>query len=165
MAETNNHDLVGINKRIKRFAFELVYSVSSGVSEIRSADMERLQAYLHALTAYKGWVVSQPQLDLPASHPRIWEVEDSLNLQQVENEMVDDLVHILDVLNYELLHSQSSRLPQGLNEFDSKRFDMVMRKAEDFVSHYIEMATPLDLPESSPKMPSSGKGRTGINPS
>ena len=166
MAKTNNHDVLGLCKRLKRFATEMNKSASSSVAEFRQADRARLMSYYNALQAYKAWVVAQPELDLPESHPREFEVDDSpnFNLADAENEMVDDCIHQLSTLNYELVHSQSSRLGAGLNQFDAGRFDAIMQKALNYLTEYVDNATPLDLPESSPQTKSTGPGRTGINP-
>lgn len=164
MATVHNHDVDGICRRVERFRKELFHTVSSGVSEVNAHDRERLVSYLNALRAYHAWVIGQPQLDLPETHPRSYEVEDTVEYPQVENENVNDCLRLMALMRDEMLNSQSAREPSGLNKFDSGRLVMILDKADAFIATYVDVSTPLDLPESSPKTTPSGPGRTGLNP-
>lgn len=152
VAEIHNHDILGIVSRINRFVSELVKCASatqgSGMSE---ADIKRLKAYHAALGGYAEWVVGQPQLDLPETHPRVYSVPEDPDAGGVENETVADVIQLLIVLRDEMLLSQSSKVACGLTTHDEVRFDGVMEKVDKFITDYIEPHTPLDLPESSPK--------------
>ena len=157
MAVIFNHDIKGIINRLDRFAMELVSSQSSGVSQLGAPDRARLEQYLAALVAYKGWVVAAPGLDLPESHPTSYTVSDTIGVsfEDLENEHVKDVVRLMGLLRVEIVKSQSSSLASGMISFDASRFDGVVTKVKQFLVQYVDVATPLDLPESSPKTPAS----------
>lgn len=146
-----NHDILGITRRINRFIEEAQKSASAGISGVSAADLARLNSYLAALVAYKEWVVSQPELDLPETHPVEYAVPAGPEVASTENESIFDVVNLLVKLRDELVLSQSSQLASNLIAHDSTRFDEIVTKVQSFVTDYIEPQTPLDLPESSPK--------------
>lgn len=160
--EINNHDIVGLYNRINDFLFEMMKSVSSQTSEVNTFDQERLTTYLFAVDTYHAWIIAQPLLDLPETSPRLYPLKAPDEVQIVENENINDIVRILTIARDELVNCQSARLAAGLNVFDSARLTSVVEKVRKFLTDYIQVATPLDVPESAPAMPSSGAGRTGI---
>ena len=155
MATVQNHDILGLVRRIDRFVVELIRGASSNVSEVIPADLARLKAYLDALRKYKSWVIGQPLLDLPETHPLELLVPEAPVVPDIENESVTDVIVLLNRLRGELTASQSARYSSTMLAFDSSRFDAVVAKVEAFIKDYIEQATPLDLPESSPMAPLS----------
>lgn len=164
MAETKmvyNHDIYGIVRRVDRFRAELTHAVSAGVHHFRAADLERFKKYSEALTTYVDWVVAQPQLDLPESHPQPVQVEPAPEMPNPENESIEDLVYMLDILRIELVNSQSARLPQGMISFDEDRMRAMIEKYNRMITDYIEVILPLDMPESSPKDALAPKGKLG----
>ena len=160
--DVNNHDVAGLSARINRFIVEFHKSVSSGTSQVNPFDQERLSSYLDAIDTYHGWVIDQPQLDLPETHPRPISLEDNPVVSDVENENVNDVIRLLGISRDELVNSQSARDAAGLNKYDSARLTALIAKLRAFLSAYISTTTPLDLPESSPQAAQSGAGRKGI---
>jgi len=163
--QVNNHDIAGLQTRINRFIEECFKCVSSGTSQVNMFDQARMNSYLDSVDAYHGWVTSQPQLDLPETHPRPIELEGDPKINDVENESVNDMIRLMGICRDELIHSQSAREASGLNKFDSARLQSVVTKCRAFMVDYVGKVTPLDLPESSPQAEQSGPGRKGINPS
>jgi len=163
MAEVLNHDVVAYVARLDRFMEELHKSASSGVSEMNVFDQTRLQTYISALRALKAHQESQPQLDLPESHGNFkWEVGAGPQLEGVENESINDALRLLKTARFELVNSQAARVGAGWNEHDSLRVNSYVDKIESLLTNYIQVATPLDMPESSPFAERSGSGRLGI---
>ncbi len=162
MSTVNNHDIAGLHARINRFIVELFKSVSSGTSQVSAFDQERLSTYLDSIDGYHAWVIGQPQLDLPETHPRPIELEANAVVGDVENESVNDVIRLMQITRDELVNSQSARDGSSLNKFDSGRLTAVVEKVRKFLETYIAKITPLDLPESSPQAEQSGSGRTGI---
>ena len=119
-------------------------------------------SYLNAIDTYQDWVINQPALDLPETAPRTYELESPPEIVETENENVNDLVRIMLLARDELTNSQSARDPANLNKFDSSRLRAITEKCRQFVLTYIDVATPLDFPESSPQEATSGHGLTGI---
>ena len=165
MATIYNHDLKGFLDRVARFKEELIKSVSSASSELNEFDRKRIVAYLSSMDSYLDWVQAEPALDLPESSPKAYTVADAPSVIVVESEIVNDLGRLLDVCYEECLHSQSARKAAGLIAFDEARTRSLIRKCMSYIETYVSSETPLDFPESSPLAPSSGAGRTGINPS
>ena len=148
MSSVKNSDIAGLLSRILRFKKELIDSQSSGLASLQNHDKDRLTMYLDALKAYKAWVVGLPVLDLPKTHPRPIMIKDNPEVT-VENEAVSDILRMLDALYTELAGSQSADLSSSMiDAYDGKRFDNIIAKVEAFISDYIEVAHPLDLPES-----------------
>ena len=108
------------------------------------------------------WMQRQPLLDLPESHPKYWELEVFPVLPPVENDDCNDVIRLLELLAVELLNSSSSRDSSKLGSFDYSRLMAIILKLEDYMSNHIAKATPIDLPESSPRDILSGPGKTGI---
>ena len=161
-AKVNNHDIVGLYNRLNRFMEELIKSVSSQTSQLNEFDRARLVSYLDATDTYHNWVVAQPHLDLPETSPKDFILETGPEIPDVENENIDDLLRMLVIGRDELINSQSARDAANLNQFDSARFRAIIEKCRQFILTYVDPATPLDFPESSPQDVTSGPGRTGI---
>lgn len=157
-----NHDVVGIVNRLNRFMDEAYKSVSSSGSSVNSFDQARLQAYINAARVYIAHVVGQPQLDLPESHPRAYDVEMAPELANVENESINDILVYFDLARFGVINSQSARDASGLKGFDLTRLNSILDKAESLLQNYIASATPLDFPESSPQEEMSGPGKLGV---
>ena len=164
MYETQNMDIFGLCRRMRRYRYELAYSVSSGVAFMKKEDADRLRSYLAGLSSYKQWFQAEPDLDLPESSPKSYDIGEPEKLPTVENESIVDLINMLDTCEHELLHSQSSRLSGRLISHDERRVDALLAKCSSFLEQYISQVLPLDLPESSPLRPESGPGRKGLNP-
>lgn len=160
--QTYNHDVAGFWRRINRFITELDKSVSSTGSQMNEYDQERLLTYLTAIRTYHAWVVAQPQLDLPETHPRVIQLEPPESTGIAENESVRDVITLLEIARDELVNGQSGRVGSGITPFDSNRLIAVIDKAENFLTDYIQQVTPLDLPESSPMRAITEPGKGGV---
>jgi hypothetical protein len=162
MATTLNFDIYGLARRINRVITEIAKAASANSSRTNEFDLERVKTFSAALWTYHDHIVAQPQLDLPETHPTEIDVPDPELPDLVENESFNDMINMLDQARRELLNAQSSRDASGLNVFDSNRFTAILEKFDNFISNYVEVATPLDLPESSPKRAGVTEGRKGI---
>lgn len=162
--QTYNHDVAGLCTRIHRFQVELKKSVSSGTSLVNEFDQARLDSYLRAVRVYRDWIISQPQLDLPESHPRLLEVPllPDDDVDGIENESLRDAARILNLAIIEMANSQSSRHASGLVVFDVNRLTAIVEKVQALLDNYMKVVDPLDLPESSPTYAMSGPGKGGI---
>ena len=161
MASVNNHDIVHLDALLRRFTSEVFKSVSSGSSAYNLFDQARLTQYLTEIDRFHEWVVAQPQLDLPESHPTDYVLEEMPEVADVENESVNSLIKMFAVARDELINCQSARDPAGLQSHDSIRLKAIVEKIRQFLTAYIATTQPTDLPESSPQAASSGKGRKG----
>lgn len=157
-----NHDIVGLVQRIQRFVEELTSSSSSGVSLMNSYDQTRLQSYLTAVTTYQAWVSANPQLDMPETNRLLWDVKPLVGVPAVENESIQDILRMLHVTCVELLNSQSARMPSGLIAFDAARLTALITKIGNLLVNYIQKSDPLDMPASSPEVPMTAPGKSGV---
>ncbi len=157
-----NHDILFIYDMLNRYVVEMTHSQSNGVSGMIEHDRVRMNSYLQALRIKKNWVVSQPILDLPETHPRPWELEPIPPVENLESEVVNQFIRLLEALRTEMINSQSARLASTLLPADATRFDAVIEKMQTFMDDYVVVATPLDLPESSPMQNLSGPGLGGV---
>lgn len=162
MSTILNHDIHGLAQRINGFIVELQLSVSSSVHAMNTADQVRLSTYLAAILAYRAWVVSQPQLDLPETHPREYETGPDPETPAVENESIQDLINLMELMRDEMVNSQSARQPSGFLPADNVRLIAIVDKCAHFLNDYIQQVQPVDMPESSPSQPVSGPGAGGV---
>lgn len=158
----NNMDIAGVISRMRRFRYETIKAVSSGVANVSSSDVTRLKSYTGAITTYLDWMVSVPTLDLPESSPRNYDAGEPEQLDLPENESLVDVMRLYDVAEIEIGNSQSARLATGIIEHDELRLRNIIAKMEAFIDGYIATVQPLDLPESAPLRANTGGGRTGI---
>lgn len=161
--EIYNDDIVGIYSRCNRYLTEIVKASSANVSDVSPADMTRVESYLSNIAEHVGWVVATPHLDLPETHPLPRTLDSAPEIPPLENLHLEDLARLLVRGRDELINSQSARNATGLIPFDEGRFIAVITKANSLVAH-IKDVVPVDYPESSPKTPDTGTGRTGIHP-
>lgn len=162
MALVNNHDVVSVCQRLVRYTEEMSKAVSAGLSELNPFDRNRIEAYLLNVRSLLDWSVAQPQLDLPESSPRQWSVDDKLSYPRVESEVINDILRLMDVLYEEIINSQSARKAAGVAPFDSVRWYAVFDKTGAYLVDFVDKATPLDLPESSPSVAGVAPGKKGI---
>ena len=160
--QTYNHDIVGLWNRINKFIIESMKAQSSNLSQVNGFDIDRLKSYLSAIRFYHDHVQAAPDLDLPETTPRLYTLREAPVVPEMENESLADICRLLELLRDELVNSQSSRQGAKLVSFDSSRLLQVVEKCERFMADYVEQATPLDLPESSPRAAMTGDGRKGI---
>lgn len=157
-----NYQIAGLIRRLRRFRFETVKAASSGLAFVNEHDMRRANSYLTAAVSYLDWVVSQPQLDLPESSPRLIELGEPEKVDMPENESLTDLMVMYDLLETEIGNSQSARLGDSIISHDEKRFRDIVSKMNLFLQNYVTPILPLDLPESAPLRAQTGAGRTGV---
>lgn len=157
-----NSDVAGLHRRLNRFIVEMAKSASNQSSIMSEFDQNRLASYLQAIRAYVGWVTSQPLLDLPETSPKEFVLDADPEIPVVENESITDILRMLEVAREEMVNGQSARMPCGLMKFDVGRLDAIVGKIEKFLSDYVAVITPLDLPESSPSRPIQPSGAKGV---
>jgi len=160
--EVLNSDVRGIHSRINRYVEECIKAVSSSTSLLNEFDKARITAYLSSLRYYHDFVTKQPHQDLPETHPRNYVLRENPVVPVLESEMMNDIIEMFMLCRDELVNSQSARNASGLISFDSIRFLSYVARIEAYIKDYVNNATPLDMPESSPRVENSGAGRTGI---
>lgn len=151
--EVFNDDIAGIYHRINKYIVECQKSASANVAAVNEFDKARMSSYLTTISSYIDWVVAEPALDLPETHPQLVELKPKPEILDIENLMIQDCVRLWERGRDEVTASQSARNPTGLIKFDEARLRAVILKTEKYMSDYIEKVSPIDLPESSPTSP------------
>lgn len=157
-----NHDAVGIYDRLARIYTELARSQSAPISGMVTGDKVRLRSYITELRAFQSWVMAQPELDLPESHPRPYVLEEFPSEIDVESEEIATILRLIRAAAVELVNSQSARMPCRLQPFDAARQTAIVDKVEAFLVNFVEKVTPVDLPESSPQEALPPDGALGV---
>ena len=160
--QTYNTDVVGVYRRINRFITEVMHQVSSNLSEVNQFDYARIQSYLDAVRAYGAHIQADPELDLPETSPRLYQLDEPPVVPKIENESLADMIRLMELMRDELINSQSGRRSAKLVSFDYVRLLQVLDKCDRFMADYIATVTPLDLPESSPRAMMTPEGKKGI---
>ncbi len=156
-----NHDIVGQYDRINRAIFETLHSASAGTVAYSEADITRQEQYTSDLLSKHDHIMGEPELDLPETHPRPYELRPTPTVVHVENDGSNDLVRLYELTRDELINCQSARTSSSLASFDADRFENSVKKIQHEID-YIKEVQPIDLPESIPKEPLKGSGRKGV---
>lgn len=157
-----NLDITYLADKLARYAGEVQMSVSSNVAFVNEFDMARLQAYLTDIDAAVAYVLNQPQLDLPESHPRLNAIQPFPDQRNLESDEWDHVYRLLQSGYIELVNSQSSRLGAGLMPFDARRLTALISKTRQWLDDYVSKRSPMDLPETSPQQLMSPAGSHGV---
>ena len=160
--EVLNSDIKGLHSRFNRYIEECIKAVSSSSSMLNDFDKTRILSYLSALRFMHDFIIGQPKQDLPETHPRPYALRANPEIPEMESEMMNDIVQMFSIARDEIVNSQSARNATGLISFDSVRFLSHIGRIESYITNYADKATPLDMPESSPRAEVTGPGRTGI---
>jgi hypothetical protein len=163
MAKTLNTDVVGYVARLDRYLIEAMNQASANTSNLKSADFQRLLSYSSARRAYLDYVSDEPDLDLPESNPKEYILDEPPKMRAIESDDLADICRMLELERYEMVHSPSARQSSGIIAFDKDRQVALIEKGERFLKNYVASVQPVDLPESSPRNETTGKGAIGIN--
>lgn len=157
-----NIDVTYLADKLARYAGEVQMSVSSNVAFVNQFDMERLQNYLTDIDRAIAYVLNQPQLDLPESHPMLHSIQAFPELRNLESDEWDHVVRLLRAGYIELVNSQSARLGAGLIAFDQRRVSALVAKTRQWLDDYVAARSPMDLPETAPQQAMSPAGSAGV---
>ena len=157
-----NSDIVHLWQSMNRVKEEVIKSQSASYGDVLPADITRWHKYLDSFDTYRSWVLSQPLLDNPESHPKTYELPDEYVPPQVDNESCNTFATMLTTAMEELSNSQSARIGTGLNAHDAFRQETYVKKMRSFLIEYVQVVEPLDLPESTPRLPQVPTGKKGV---
>lgn len=157
-----NLDVTYINDKLCRYAGEVIKCVSANLAFVNEFDMERMLKYLGDVDTAILYVTSQPQLDMPESHPTLHPIEAFPEVPDMESDELDHVARILKTTRTELVNSQSARMGAGLLPFDSRRVTALVAKSRQWLMEYVGVRLPMDLPETSPQEAMTGSGRGGV---
>lgn len=160
--KTCNTDIYGFVARGNRFIMEIAKAQSSGVSGTIPFDVERAKSYVSGLRKYVAYFTAQPLLDLPKTGPTEIDLPVKAVIPRMENDSSYDLCTLISLAVDEISDSESSRLPTNLLSFDKIRVTALLDRMDNFIDNFIIVVNPLDTPETSPSVPSTGQGVRGI---
>lgn len=162
LPNTFNIDIVGIANRICRFIEEIQSFASGNVGEVYPADMTRLKSYVDGLRTYHNTIQQLDRMDYVETNADLEPLRPLPEKIELENESLNDVNNLLRRQYMELTHSASSRDSSKLNKYDSARFIQSCDRMTALILNYIEVVTPLDMPNSSPRAAAVPEGKTGI---
>jgi hypothetical protein len=157
-----NLDVTYLADKLARYAGEVQMSVSSNVAFVNEFDMQRLQQYLTDIDRAVAYVLDQPQLDMPESHPMMHPIQPFPDVRNMESDEWDHVFRLLRAGYIEIVNSQSSRLGAGLMPFDARRITALIAKTRQWLNDYVAERSPMDLPETSPQQSMSPAGQAGV---
>ena len=158
---TANTDVDGFVRRANRYIMEVAKAQSSGISGTMSFDVARAKTYTAAMRKYINYITAQPVLDLPETGPTEIDLPPKVVVPRMENDSSYDLCALFKLAVDEISDSQSSRIPTNLLPFDKLRILAILDRADNFIDTFIVIVDPLDVPETSPSVPSTGPGLRG----
>lgn len=161
-ASIYNLDVTYLADKLARYTGEVQMSVSSNVAFVNEFDMARLQNYLTDIDSAVAYVLNQPQLDMPESHPMLHTVQPFPPMRDLESDEWDHVVRLLRAGYIELVNGQSARLGAGLMPFDARRITALIAKTRQWLDDYVSKRSPMDLPETSPQQAMSPAGKAGV---
>lgn len=157
-----NLDVTYLADKLARYTGEVQMSVSSNVAFVNEFDMGRLQQYLIDIDRAVAYVLDQPQLDMPESHPMLHAIQPFPVMRDMESDEWDHVVRLLRAGYIEIVNSQSARLGAGLMPFDARRITALIAKTRQWLNDYVAERAPMDLPETSPQAAMSPAGSAGV---
>ncbi len=117
---TFNVDVAGLVRRLDRVVTEITKSQSSPLAQVRTADTERIAAYIKEAQSYADFVSRKPELDFPKTHGVALPLAVAPVIAGMENDALWDLAQLFDSARFEVANSASSRAPSGLIDPDKK---------------------------------------------
>lgn len=162
LPSTYNIDIVGIANRICRFIDEIQHFASANTGEVYPADMIRLKSYVDGLRTYHVTIQSLQRMDYVETNADLEPLRPLPEKAELENESLNDINNLLRRQYQELTHSASARDSSKLNKYDSARFVQSLDRMTSLITNYVEVVTPLDMPNSSPRASAVPEGKTGI---
>ena len=147
-----NQDVVGAVERADRYAYDIVKFESAFINEITNFDMTRIQSYVTALRTYVNTLNEAPPTDNPHSYPgmyTIYYLTEGLDFDTCKNKALRDIIRMLVNTWVNMSRSESADKSNGYLPFDVQRWNMHLDRIDYYIKSYIDVALPLDLPESS----------------
>lgn len=158
----SNMDIVYVDELLVDFHYQLAKASAADQTDgfPVEADMIRLKDRIGDLAAKWSFLSQQPFLDAPETHGRaMYDVPMFEEVNEPSNRDVKRLMNFVEMIHREVTLSQSSRMTNGIGAHDTARGLSYIENLTGLVDNYIEIRTPNDFPEVSPKEPQVGPGR------
>ena len=158
----SNMDVVYVDELLVDFHFQLAKASAADQTDgfPVEADMIRLKDRIEDLAVKWDFLSKTPYLDAPETHGRAYyKVPMFEEVSEPSNRDVKRLMNFIEMIHREITLGQSARMTNGIGEHDSARGITYIDNLRGLVADYIELRTPNDFPEVSPKAPQVGPGR------
>lgn len=154
-----NVHIVGIVRKIHRYRYEMVKSVSNSQSGVSDADFQRFKSFITDFRSYLAEVISQPAMDAPKASPKEYTLPVAESLPDPDNDAILEMKNYWDLLEEEISKSNSNAIASGLSVFDHSRIVAMVDRIEQFLDRYVSNVLPVDFVESMPLRKVTGEGR------
>ena len=159
---TYNFWLQSMDVDCARYVNEMAHMGSADVSGMDEFDLERIRSYIEAMKTKRNFVEADPHRDLVETKGDTYDLLPITVLPKMEDRAMYDMCHQLNTMRQELRRSASTRMNDGLNTFDAKRWDGNMARLENYLDNYVLESTPLDTPLTSPIEQTTGVGNRTV---
>ena len=159
VTQIRNNDLVGAVERIDIAVAELARSESADSGGSQVFDRTRIDMYNKQIDEYMDYVVAVTgKVDIPHTYPTNYPIDYISNSLDVDitNKAMRDLIRIYLQMMEQLSKSGSAGWSNGIQTHDYSRYVMIRDKIQSFLNDYVDVVTPIDMPEYNSY--STGKG-------
>ena len=160
--EISNMDVVYVDELLADAHYSVAKSSAADQTDgfPVAADMTRLKDRIEDLAVKWAFLTAQPFLDAPETHGRaLYAVPEIADTPPVSNRDVKRIMNFIEMIYREVTLSQSARMTNGIGVHDAERGLSYINNLRGLVAEYIELRTPNDFPEVSPKEAAVGAGR------
>jgi len=161
-AQISNMDIVYVDELLADAHYSIAKSSAADQTDgfPVAADMTRLKDRIEDLAVKWAFLSAQPFLDAPETHGRaLYAVPPIAEVAIPSNRDVKRIMNFIEMIYREITLSQSARMTNGIGVHDAERGLSYINNLRGLVTDYIELRTPNDFPEVSPKEPQVGPGR------
>ena len=159
VTQIRNNDLVGAIERIDICIAELARSESADSGGAQIFDRARIDMYNQQIDEYMDYVVKVTgKVDIPHTYPTDYPIDYISNSLDVDitNKAMRDLIRLYLQMMEQLSKCGSAGWSNGIQEHDYGRYVMIRDKIASFLTDYVDVVTPVDMPEYTSY--STGKG-------
>jgi hypothetical protein len=146
-----NNDLVGAVERIDICIAELARSESADSGGAQIFDRQRIDMYNKQIDEYMDYVVSVTgKVDVPHTYPTRYDISyisNTLEHVDITNKAMRDLIRLYLQMMEQLSKSGSASWSNGIEQHDYNRYVMIRDKIQSFLTDYVDVVTPVDMPE------------------
>lgn len=147
-----NQDIQDLVARIDAYMNETVNCASATRDETSDHDLTRCRAMVDRFEKRFELYASDPELDLPKSHPKAMKLPAPGEIRRIQNTDLQAVVNHWAVLRVELSYSDSAERASGFKGADVNRVRAVIQKLKQ-LGDAIEEDPAIDLPDVDPQEP------------
>ena len=159
---TYNQMFQSLDDNCHMYVTEMSKMSSTDVSGINEHDAKRMRSYFSAMTSKLDFIVGLSPRDLVETKGDQYPLKVIDDLPPMEDRSMYDLCVHMNTFRRELRRSSSTRMMEGMNEFDETRSRANLNRMVLYFEDYAMKTDPIDTPMTSPTEPTTGKGNRAV---